>query len=62
MANPKRRFSHSRTAKRKARWLALNWGGLSICPHCHSLKQAHRVCPSCGYYKGNLVVEEVKKK
>lgn len=61
MANPKKRFSHSRTAKRKANWLALKQGGISICPHCHALKLAHRVCPSCGYYKGNLILQQTKK-
>ncbi|MFO7151671.1 MAG: 50S ribosomal protein L32 [Bacillota bacterium] len=56
MANPKRRFSKARTAKRRAQWkLALP--SLNECPHCHHAKMPHRVCPNCGYYKGRQVVE-----
>jgi large subunit ribosomal protein L32 len=32
------------------------------CPQCHSLKLAHHVCPTCGTYKGQEVVEVEKKK
>ena len=27
----------------------------SECPNCRALKEPHRVCPSCGYYKGREV-------
>jgi large subunit ribosomal protein L32 len=30
---------------------------LSECPQCHKPKVPHRVCPSCGYYRGQEVVE-----
>jgi len=26
------------------------------CSHCHELKRAHHVCPTCGYYDGREVV------
>jgi len=29
---------------------------LSVCGQCGSRVQSHRVCPSCGYYKGRQVV------
>ena len=29
----------------------------NACPHCHSPRLPHRVCPVCGYYKGREVVE-----
>lgn len=29
----------------------------SVCPQCHEPKLPHRVCPSCGYYKGKEVVD-----
>jgi large subunit ribosomal protein L32 len=25
------------------------------CDHCHELKRAHHVCPTCGYYNGREV-------
>ncbi len=55
MANPTNRFSHSRTAKRRANW-KLSVPNLVECPQCHELKASHRVCLSCGYYKGKEVV------
>ena len=27
------------------------------CPRCGDLKQPHRVCPTCGYYKGEQRIE-----
>ena len=60
MANPKRRHSKARTAKRRAHH-ALAAVGLGECPQCHEPKPSHRVCPHCGYYKGRQVkpVKEV---
>jgi large subunit ribosomal protein L32 len=56
MANPKRRHSKARTAKRRShdRLAAV---GLSECPNCHERKQPHRACPKCGTYKGRDVLE-----
>jgi len=56
MANPKRRHSKSRRGKRRAHD-ALVQKPLSECPNCHQPKQPHRVCPSCGHYKGAQVME-----
>lgn len=65
MPLPKRRFSRSRTRKKRAHKLYRS-GQLSICPQCKQPKQPHQVCPVCGYYKGKQVVEiklkEKKKK
>lgn len=56
MAVPKRRTSKTRKNKRRANWkLALP--GFSVCPRCHEVKLAHRICPNCGYYKGKEVVK-----
>lgn len=59
MANPKRRTSKARRDKRRAHH-ALSIPGLSVCPNCQEQKLPHRICPSCGYYKGKeiLSVEE----
>lgn len=56
MAVPKAKTSKQRKHKRSANW-KLNTPNLSTCPQCHSKKENHRVCPTCGYYDGVLVVE-----
>lgn len=55
MAVPKRKQSHSRTAKRRAqhRVPAPDW---SACPRCGSPRRAHRVCPTCGIYGDREVI------
>ena len=35
---------------------ALTAPGVAVCSNCNELKQPHRVCPSCGTYKGKEVV------
>jgi len=56
MPNPKRRHSKARRDKRRAHD-ALATPGTSICPACGERKLPHRVCPSCGSYKGREVVD-----
>jgi large subunit ribosomal protein L32 len=55
MAVPKKKQSHSRTAKRRAQHKIgpPAWGA---CPQCHSPRRPHRVCPVCGYYDGREVL------
>jgi len=36
---------------------ALKPASLSLCPHCKQPKMPHRVCPHCGYYKGQQIIE-----
>ncbi|NLC11837.1 MAG: 50S ribosomal protein L32 [Firmicutes bacterium] len=55
MAVPKRRTSKTRRDKRRTHW-KLSAPSLVKCPQCHELKLPHRVCGSCGYYKGNKVI------
>lgn len=57
MAVPKRKTSKARKRKRRTHW-KLNTPNLTECPQCHELKLPHRVCPSCGHYKGKEVVGE----
>lgn len=54
MANPKRRHSKARTAKRRAHD-ALAPTHLGECPQCHERTLPHHVCPHCGYYRGRQV-------
>ena len=57
MAVPKQRQSHSRTHKRRSQHKAA-MPGLSTCPRCHAAHLPHRVCASCGYYAGRIVVAQ----
>lgn len=56
MPNPKRRHSKSRKGKRRAHDFLVA-PCLVECPNCHERKLPHRICPSCGYYKGREVIE-----
>lgn len=51
MANPKRRHTHTRGAKRRTHY-RLEVPGLSRCRQCGELHLPHRACPVCGYYRG----------
>ena len=55
MAVPKKKQSHSRTAKRRAQH-RIGTPALNACPTCHSPRRPHRVCPVCGSYAGREVV------
>ena len=56
MAVPKNKVSKARRDKRRANW-KLTAPNLVECPQCHQLKLPHRVCPSCGQYKGKEVIK-----
>lgn len=56
MANPKRRHSKSRRDKRRAHH-ALSKPATAACDNCGEPKLPHRVCPSCGTYRGRDVIE-----
>ena len=56
MAVPKNKVSKARRDKRRANW-KLTEPNLVECPQCHELKLPHRVCPSCGQYKGKEVIK-----
>lgn len=61
MAVPKRKTSKERKHTRSANW-KISAPDLVECTHCHELKQAHRVCPNCGYYGDELVIDKAEKK
>lgn len=58
MAVPKRKVSKARRDKRRSSVWKLDMPGFSKCTQCGELKSPHKVCGSCGYYKG---VEVIKK-
>ena len=55
MAVPKRRLSKCRRDRGRANW-KLDAPGYVACPQCHEPMMPHRVCPTCGHYKGEQVV------
>ncbi|MFO7772910.1 MAG: 50S ribosomal protein L32 [Dehalococcoidia bacterium] len=56
MALPKKKYSKSRQGKRRSH-LQLTRPAMDACPHCHSPKLSHRVCPNCGWYNDREVIE-----
>ena len=55
MPNPKRRHSRARRDRRRAHD-ALEVMSASSCANCGTAKLPHRVCPSCGFYRGKQAV------
>ncbi|HLA80436.1 MAG TPA: 50S ribosomal protein L32 [Thermoleophilia bacterium] len=55
MAVPKRKTSRARRDARRATH-AGTAPSVAECPHCHSPRLPHRVCPNCGMYNGRQVV------
>ena len=60
MANPTSRHSKARRDKRRANW-KIEAVNMSLCPDCHEPKLSHRVCPSCGTYRGKKIIEVIEK-
>ncbi len=56
MAVPKRRISRTRRDKRRSHD-ALGATSPATCPQCKQPKMPHRVCPSCGSYGGEEVIQ-----
>lgn len=57
MAVPKRRKSQSRTRIRRSQQGRLTRASSIDCPNCGEKTLPHRVCDSCGFYKGREVIE-----
>lgn len=57
MAVPKGKVSKQRRNTRRAQTWTLGAPSTNECPQCHSVKLAHRVCKTCGYYAGRKAVE-----
>ena len=61
MANPKNRTSRTHRDQRRASSWRLSPPSLAECPQCHGTKMPHRICPSCGYYRGREIVKQEKE-
>lgn len=57
MAVPKRKTSKARRDKRRSSVWKLEAPALVKCPECGQYKLAHRVCLSCGTYRGREVLK-----
>lgn len=55
MGVPKRRSSKSRIRQRKASHKT-TFAAARACPKCGASQLPHRVCPSCGQYRGRQVM------
>lgn len=58
-AVPKRRISRTRRDKRRSHH-ALTTTHLVECPNCGEMRRTHRVCLSCGTYRGRQVLPAVE--
>ena len=59
MPNPVKRHSRTRRNTRRAHDF-LSSPAMSVCPQCNEPKMPHRVCPTCGTYKGREVIPAEK--
>ncbi len=53
---PKRKISSGRRDRRRSHD-ALTPNTLVQCSNCNEMRLMHKVCPSCGYYKGREVIK-----
>ena len=56
-AVPKTKTARSRRDSRRAQNFKLALPGIIECPKCHEMKQSHRACRACGFYKGREVIK-----
>ena len=61
MAVPKRKTSKSRTRRRRAQHDKVAAHNVGWCYNCGERKLPHRVCLSCGTYRGRQVIAVVAK-
>jgi large subunit ribosomal protein L32 len=59
MAVPKKKTSKSKKNMRRSHD-AISAPGISTCPNCNEPKLPHRVCSSCGTYKGKEIISSDK--
>jgi len=55
VAVPKRRTSRAKRDQRRAQHDRVTAPNVISCPNCGDMMVAHRICPSCGQYKGRQI-------
>lgn len=61
MPHPTQKSTKSRT-KIKRFHLRLKKPQLIVCPQCKKLIPPHRICPFCGFFKGEEIITPKEKK
>ncbi len=62
MGVPKHKTAKCKSRMRKSiGYYNLKAPQLSDCPNCGAKKLPHRVCESCGFYKGRQIITKVVK-
>lgn len=56
MPLPKRRHSKQRGRKRRTHYKA-TLPTMSECSNCGEIKMLHHICPACGFYCGEQILE-----
>ena len=57
MPVPKKKQSPTRRNKRRANHDRMTAPQVVLCPQCNEPKLPHRVCGTCGTYKGRTVID-----
>jgi len=66
-STPKKQQAHSQTSRRykafqnKARKRLLQTTSITKCDKCGEARLSHTACPSCGYYKGRVVIDKSRE-
>ncbi|OIN89057.1 50S ribosomal protein L32 [Candidatus Berkelbacteria bacterium CG_4_9_14_0_2_um_filter_42_30] len=60
MAEPKKKSSRSRTARRRHQLRVKSFSHI-FCEKCHEPKLPHHVCYNCGTYRGKKVIDFEQK-
>jgi large subunit ribosomal protein L32 len=59
MPVPKKRSSRSVIGMRRSHDFLVATAATEVCPECGATKQRHRVCASCGTYRGRKVLTDL---
>ena len=58
---PKKRHSRARQGKRRAA-IKLIVTKTVLCPNCQAPILPHKICKTCGFYKGKMIIKKKEKK
>lgn len=57
MAVPRNRSSNARKNNKRSHH-AKKPVNATACPNCGTSRLSHRICPSCGHYRGKEIIKE----